>query len=120
MVTGTESRHPRRRLRKRRAPAGGRAGGGATSGGSACRWGAVGAAGGDGRQLQRGGRVRRYDRVVRGDRGDALVRRALFGPQILFALVGPVGGGALGLGGDGQRRVDAEVGRDGGTVDDAE
>ena len=56
--------------------------------------------------------------AVRSDRIHPLVGQALSRPKILLALVRPECCGAFGLGADGQRRIDAQVGRHSGTVDD--
>ena len=63
---------------------------------------------------------RRHSRRGRRDGRDPLVRRPERRARIGLAPVGPVGHRALGLGGDRQRRVDPEVGRDRRAVDDVE
>ena len=74
----------------------------------------------DQRQPQGRRSGRRDGRGGRRDRRDPLVRRPQRRARVGLALVGPEGHRPLGLGGDRQRRVHAEVGGDRGAVGDVE
>ncbi len=72
------------------------------------------------RQDQRGRGRRRHHRRLGCNRSQTLVAAALGGTQVGLPLVRPQRGRTLGLSGNGQRRIHAEVGRDRCAVDNAE